>query len=131
MAEISVLAVANSAEILDGNLYALGMGWTWGRTPTPPMSIVAGIIIPPSRLAAGDVPSAVVLEDADGRELWSATWVTPANIEVSLPESGGVDVDRTMWAVFSVAPMPLVPGRYQFRAMCDDAVRTYAFAVIA
>ena len=129
--DISLVMTANGAEVRDGNLYALGMGWNWCQSPTPPFTLVVCTLIPEARTTAGPVEWTVILEDADGQPL--ATMTTDGGLlEASLsPGTRGSGVEIPFWTLLPFGSMELPAGRYTFRVRCDDAERTFAIRVVS
>lgn len=131
MAEITMLTVANRAEIQNGNLYGLGMGWNWTFRPVPPLSLVVRTHVSPSRMSLGDLTWNFVLSDADGAPV---DVPLAMNFEyhagATLPNGSYPGVDVPLWAIFHFAPIDLPEGRYQWRVTFDDATAEYPFSVV-
>ena len=131
MAEITMLTVANRAEIQNGNLYGLGIGWNWTFCPVPPMSLVVRTHVSPSRMSLGDLTWNFVLSDADGQPV---DVPLAMNFEyhagATMPNGSYPGAEIPLWAIFHFAPIDLKPGRYQWRVTFDDAAATYPFTVV-
>ncbi len=127
--EISMLMTANSAEVREGNLYGLGMGWNWCQTPTPPCALVFCTLTTPSRVLAGPIEWQISLEDADGRVIFA----TQAGGQLDIPSTPGTQdtgAEIPYWSILPLNSMDLAPGRYAFRVRCDEAERSFAFRVV-
>lgn len=131
MANISMLAVCRYAEVVDGNLYALGLGWNWCWNPSPPLVVVARIETPEWRLAHGTLSWTLTLEDADAHQVDTPLKVEAEHIVApATPDGTYPGVEVPIWSLFRVGSMDLEPARYQWRVTVDDEAATYAFAVV-
>ncbi len=103
-----------------GKLHMLGAGWSTTPTPTPPQAVAVLIKVPWDR-ANQVLPLTLQLFDADGHPvlLPSPGGLVPLRIEsqfevgrpAGVPEGSPIDASFAL----NVQPMPLVPGRYEWR----------------
>ena len=131
MAEITMLTVANSAEIMNGNLYGLGIGWNWTTSPAPPMVLIARTNISQGRMDSGDMTWTCELQDSDGRPVNQP--IQPNSLfyaSATMPNGSYPGVEVPVWSLFYFPVLELPPGRYQWRVSCDDAVKEYGFTVV-
>ena len=131
MTAITMLTPARSAEVVHGLLFALGMGWNWCFTPTPPTTLIARVELPRHRLEDPDLTWTLSIEDEDGQVLdhpmevgfqWAPT--------ATLPDGDFPGVEVPVWGMFYIGPIPLSPGRYRWRVAADGTDATCAFTVI-
>jgi hypothetical protein len=129
MTDITMLMTANSAEIVNGNLYGMGLGWNWILAPTPPLLVVACTLTAPSRMQAGEMKWVFTLENADGETL--ETVEVSGRADGIVPDGpGGPGTEVPIWSLIRFSAVGLPVGRYQVRAVCDDSHKTLAFTVI-
>ena len=100
-----------------GKLHMLGVGWSITTSPTAPSAVAILLRIPWDR-ANQKLPMSLVLVDADGRPVnlpGAAKIGSESFLEVGRPP--GVEHGTPLDAAFqlSVGPLPLPPGRYQWR----------------
>ncbi len=126
---VAVLLADAAQSSPDGKASALGLGWTFTGSPTPPMSLVVLIDVDWNETNQ-DIPLMIDLVDEDG---------APVRFEV--PEHGtqGVSINVTMHVgrppghpqgvpirstqAFGMPPMPLPGGkRFQWRVTMGDEV---------
>lgn len=124
-------AVADS----NGKLHMLGAGWSLTASPTSPHA-VALLIKVPWDLTDRQLPLELELLDADGIPVRLPTpdgygpVSVHAEIEVSRPT--GVPEGIMLDSAFTVGlgPLPLAPGRYQWRANLADQLFSAFFTVL-
>ncbi len=117
------------AAVLDpsGKVHCLGAGWTVTSSPTGPHAVV--VLLRVAWEAAG-VPQRLVvaLIDADGRAVPLPTVHGPEQLrvqaEVAIGRPEGLPAGSSLDAPFvlPVAPLPLPPGRYEYRVSIGDEV---------
>lgn len=133
MTEFRMFTVANSAEIVNGNLYAMGAGWNWTFSPTSPMVLIARTEVPISRMQSGEITWTIHLEDEDGHVLDAAVPPPSVSWQVSSTLPNGENapgVPIPSWTLFSFDSMELPPGRYTWKIECEEAVSSYTFTVV-
>jgi hypothetical protein len=112
-----------------GKLHMLGAGWSVTGSPTG-AAAVAVLLKVPWDLANTKLPMSLQLEDADGHPvILGAPVGMTSEFEVGRPP--GLDPGSPIDASFqlSVQPMPLAPGRYQWRLRVGDDEFTEGFQV--
>ncbi len=131
---VMLLCDAAQADLF-GKLHMLGAGWSQTSSPTAPSAVAVFLKIPWDRTNQ-PLPTELVLVDADG-----ASVLLPEHgneplgqkqvIEVGRPP--GLEPGSSIDAAFqlSVGPLPLAPGRYQWRLTITDQVETVGFQVRA
>ena len=99
-----------------GKLHMLGAGWSVTGTPTG-AAAVAVLLKIPWDLANTKLPFSLQLEDADGRPVILGGGPVDMKSEFEVGRPPGLDPGSPIDASFqlSVQPMPLAPGRYQWR----------------
>lgn len=119
-----------------GKLHMLGAGWSITSSPTAPQAVAVLIKVPWDR-ANQPMPLSLQLLDGDGHPvlLPSPLGQTPVLVESSL-EVGrppGVPPGSPIDASFAlnVQPMPLGPGRYQWRLTLAESDFEASFLVRA
>jgi Family of unknown function (DUF6941) len=123
-------AVADPA----GKVHMLGAGWSLTSSPTPPHAVVVLMKIPWDR-ADQKIEVSLALLTADGEEVvvQSPTGPVPiaAHAEVEAGRPPGLAPGGPMDASFAlnVQPLPLSPGRYQWRLQVAGGVLTESFEV--
>ncbi len=103
-----------------GKLHMLGAGWSVTGTPTAPAAVAILLKIPWD-LANTKLAMGLQLEDADGHPVVLGAPIAMASeFEVGRPPGldPGSPIDASFQ--FSVQPMPLAPGRYQWRLRIGD-----------
>ena len=101
-----------------GKIHMLGAGWSMTGSPTAPSAVAVMLKIPWDR-SNEKLPTAMTLVDADGTPLsvpGMPEGITVERVvEVGRPPglAHGSTIDAA-WAV-GVPPLPLPPGRYQWR----------------
>lgn len=99
-----------------GKLHMLGAGWSVTGTPTA-AAAVAVLLKIPWDLANQKLPFSLQLEDADGQPVILGGGPVDMQSEFEVGRPPGLDPGSPIDASFqlSVQPMPLAPGRYQWR----------------
>jgi hypothetical protein len=99
-----------------GKLHMLGAGWSVTGTPTG-AAAVAVLLKIPWDLANQKLPFSLQLEDADGQPVILGGGPVDMQSEFEVGRPPGLDPGSPIDASFqlSVQPMPLAPGRYQWR----------------
>ncbi|GAA2561478.1 DUF6941 family protein [Pseudonocardia hydrocarbonoxydans] len=130
-----ILCDAAQADSASGKLHMLGAGWTMIGTPTSPHAVALMVQVPWDR-ANEKLPVLIELLDSDGRSVeipgeGEAQLIRgEAVLEVGRPP--GVSHGSPLSAVFAlnVAPLPLPPGRYEWRASVAGDTAAESFQVI-
>lgn len=133
-----ILCDSAQTDAATGKLHMLGAGWTVASTPTPPSAVALMVQVPWDRTNEV-LPIEVELLDGDGRpvELPGHTDGGPtesikqeAQLEVGRPP--GVAHGSTLSASFAlnVGPLPLLPGRYEWRGSVAGSVQSEFFQVL-
>jgi hypothetical protein len=126
-----IMLLADAAQQVGGKLYVLGGGWSTTGSPTAPMAVAIKVEVPWDRSnVAHDWRLALV--DADGRPVTAnddrqveVTGRLEVGRPAGLPE--GTPLDAPLVVTFG--PMPLPPGRYEWRLEIQEFVETCAFLV--
>jgi hypothetical protein len=125
------MMLADAAQQVGGKLFVLGGGWSTAPTPTPPMAVVVKIEVPWDRSNESH-EWRLSLVDADGRAVR-----TPDDQDVhvagrlevgrppGLPEGSPLDAPL----VVNFMPLPLPPGRYEWRLEVAEWVESISFLV--
>jgi hypothetical protein len=130
-----ILCDAAQADPATGKVHMLGAGWSMTRTPTS--HAVAVLMKIPWDRANEPITLTVKLLDADGHpaQLHTPTGVVPAmqaegKVEVGRPAgiAPGSLLDASF--VLNVPPLPLAPGRYEWRLEIGDASYSAPFTVL-
>lgn len=123
------MLLADAVQAAEGKINLLGGGWSVTGSPTAPMGIAIKVDVPWHR---SDMPLnwQLTLIDEDGR---------PAPGEAPLALSGEITVPRAdmlpagsstdLPMVFQFPPLPLRPGRYEWRFDIDGMTGQVAFWV--
>ncbi len=131
---IVLLCDAAVADPLGGKIHMLGAGWSVTTSPTGAAAVAVMLKIPWDRTNQ-KLPTSLAMLDADGQlvTLPDGTAVRSAQtIEVGRPP--GLDPGSMIEASFSLSlpPLPLPPGRYQWRLeVAGEVVQTVSFQVRA
>jgi hypothetical protein len=123
-------AVADPA----GKVHMLGAGWSVTGTPTSPQAVAILIKVPWDR-ANQQLTFALRLLDSDGHQVQLAGAQGPVPIanemtlEVGRPAgvAPGSPLDASM--AVNIQPLPLSPGRYEWRLEFDGDSRSASFQV--
>ena len=124
-------AVADPA----GKLHMLGAGWSMTSSPTAPQAVAVLLKIPWDR-ANQRLAVLLRLVDSDGRPVLLPSPEGDQEIsiqgEVEAGRPPGIAPGSLLDAAltFSVPPLPLEPGRYQWRLDVADQVFTSSFQVL-
>jgi hypothetical protein len=115
-----------------GKVHMLGAGWSVTSSPTPPHALALLLRIPWDR-ANQKIQVRAVLEDADGHPvtLGEPPHELRHNAEVEVGRPPGVAPGTMLPATLaiSVPPLPLRPGRYQWRAEVAEQTLHASFQV--
>lgn len=118
-----------------GKLHMLGAGWSMTSSPTAPQAVAVLLKIPWDR-ANQRMPVVLRLLDSDGQPVVLSTpegsqqVVVGGEVEAGRPAgvAHGSPLDAAM--AFNVPPLPLDPGRYQWRLDVADQSFTSSFQVV-
>jgi hypothetical protein len=129
-----ILCDAAASDATSGKVHMLGAGWSVTGTPTGPQAVAILMKIPWGR-ANQQIPVKLQLFDSDGNQV---RVTTPAG-ENDIMMTGHVEVGRPPGVapgslldsslVLNVPPLPLPPGRYQWRLDIADQTFTETFEV--
>lgn len=130
-----ILCDAAQADSATGKLHMLGAGWTMIGTPTAPHAVALLVQVPWDR-ANEKLPVRIELLDEDGKpvrvsdEEDAPGLFGESELEVGRPP--GVTRGSPLSAAFAlnVAPLPLKPGRYEWRATVDGDTQAEPFQVL-
>ncbi len=113
-----------------GKLHMLGAGWSVTGTPTG-AAAVAVLLKIPWDLANTKLPLSLQLEDADGQPVILGGAPVDMRSEFEVGRPPGLDPGSPIDASFqlTVQPMPLAPGRYQWRLQVGIDEFTESFQV--
>jgi len=119
-----------------GKVHMLGAGWSTTGSPTSPQAVVAMLKIPWDR-ANQQIPLTLALLDSDGQQVVLGDDSNPqpvrtsVDVEVGRPPglAHGSPLDSSF--VLNLPPMPLAPGRYEWRLSVAETEITTTFQVIA
>jgi hypothetical protein len=119
-----------------GKVHMLGAGWSQTGSPTAPQAVVALLKVPWDR-ANQALAITLSLLDSDGRRVALPTPQgdqmigTEGQVEVGRPPgvAHGSPLDSAF--VLNVPPMPLRPGRYEWRLSVAETEVATAFQVRA
>jgi hypothetical protein len=133
---VIILADAATVDQTAGKVHMLGAGWSLTSTPTPPFAVVVLIGIPWDRTNQ-KIDLQLRLLDADGGEVQVAgpLHTQPLEIkgvlEVGRPAgvAAGTVLDNQL--ALPVPPLPLLPGRYEWRLDIGEESFSRSFEVIA
>jgi hypothetical protein len=115
------LILCDAAQAAAGKVHMLGAGWSITSSPTAPHAVAVLIKVPWDR-ANQKLPLRLQLLDADGHPVMlpgsggtPKPLVTEAAVEVGRPAglAHGTMLDASF--ALNVAPLPLAPGRYEWR----------------
>jgi hypothetical protein len=113
-----------------GKLHMLGAGWSVTGSPTAPAAVAVFLKVPWDR-ANQQLPLSLFLCDADGRRvrIEEREVGTEQQFEVGRPPglAPGSNIDSAFQ--LSVGPLPLAPGRYQWRLVVGDDEAAVSFEV--
>lgn len=110
-----------------GKVHALGMGWSLTRSPTPPMAVIVMVKIGWNEtnhphhmtlsLLTADGEHAVTVPGPVGQVPLQVQGEFEVGRPAGIPE--GSTIDHAL-AVNIAQPLPLEPGRYEWRLTIDD-----------
>ena len=131
-----ILCDAAVADQASGKVHMLGAGWSIASSPTPPQGVVVLAKIPWDR-ANQRIPLLLMLLDSDGNQVAMPGPKGPdpvlaeGEVEVGRPPGvrHGVPLDASF--ALNVGPMPLEPGRYEWRLTLAEGTWSEAFEVRA
>ena len=132
-APVEVQVILCDAAVADpsGKLHMLGAGWSLTASPTSPHAVALLIKVPWDRTNQ-KLPLMLELLDADGApvELTDGPIGVQAEIEVGRPP--GIPAGIMLDSAFTVGlgPLPLPPGRYQWRASLAGQLFSAFFTVL-
>lgn len=132
-APVEVQVILCDAAVADasGKLHMLGAGWSLTASPTSPHAVALLIKVPWDRTNQ-KLPLMLELLDADGApvELTDGPIGVQAEIEVGRPP--GIPAGIMLDSAFTVGlgPLPLLPGRYQWRASLSGQLFSAFFTVL-
>ncbi len=129
-----ILCDAAVADSTTGKVHMLGAGWSTTRSPTPPQAVAVLIKVPWDR-ANTPLPLRVQLYTGDGEAVLIGAGDTPvpivgeATVEVGRPPGTppGSMLDASF--VLNVGPLPLRPGRYEWRLHLAELDQPAGFTV--
>jgi hypothetical protein len=130
-----ILASAAQSDAANGTLHLLGAGWSVTPTPTAPQAVALLIKVPWDR-ANEKLPLTLELLNADGHPVEVAgpagVQRVRADAEIEVGRPPGLAHGAHLDASFSlnISPMPLPPGRYQWRATVADTEHSESFQVV-
>lgn len=130
-----ILCDAAQADPTSGKIHMLGAGWSVTGTPTGPQAVALLMKIPWDR-SNTPLPLVLTLTDADGHPVEVETHEGKQGIKgegtVEVGRPPGLAHGTMLNASFAlnVPPLPLEPGRYQWRLEIADRVETTSFTVL-
>lgn len=127
---LSAVLILCDAAVADplGKVHMLGAGWSRTGSPTAPAAVVALIRVPWDR-ANQRIPLSLGLHDSDGGLVHLPTpdgeeaIRSQAELEVGRPPGMAAGSPLDYPFVMSLPPLPLQPGRYEWRL--DLAEQTF------
>lgn len=114
-----------------GKMHMLGAGWSLTTSPTAPCAVAVMLKIPWDR-SNEKIPTSLTLVDADGTPVQlPEVGVLRADQFVEVGRPPGIAPGSLIDAAYqlSVGPLPLAPGRYQWRLDVADQQFSVAFQV--
>ena len=127
-----ILCDAAQADSATGKVHMLGAGWSFTSSPTNPHAVVVLAKVPWDR-ANQKIPFRLRLLDSDGKPVS----VTTPDGDLGIGHDGAFEVGRPAgmapgatldWSyALSVGPLPLPPGRYEWRLEIADELRAAPF----
>lgn len=131
-----ILCDAAQADPSTGKVHMLGAGWSMTRSPTS--HAVAVLMKIPWDRANEPITVIVRLLDADGHP---AQIITPTGVAPAMQAEGKVEVGRPAGIapgslldasfVLNLPPLPLTPGRYEWRLEIGEASYSAPFTVLS
>lgn len=129
-----ILCQAAQSDAATGTLHMLGAGWSVTSSPTAPQAVALLIKVPWDR-ANEKLPLKLELLTEDGQQVTVQGPAGPQGIaaeaELEVGRPPGIAHGAMLDASFSlnISPMPLPPGRYQWRADIAGTIATESFQV--
>ncbi|MFE2427240.1 DUF6941 family protein [Streptomyces sp. NPDC059373] len=131
-----ILCDAAQAEPATGKIHMLGAGWSQTSSPTAPMGLAVLIKVPWDR-ANEKITMLFSLLDSDGQPVAVQTPAGPqaissqGQLEVGRPPglAHGSSIDASF--ALNVSPLPIPPGRYQWRLDLANEIFSVFFTVRA
>ncbi len=132
------MLLSDAAQLINGKAYMLGAGWDRAPVPFGPHAVAAFVGIPWDR-ANQQLPLRLRLLQQDGQPV---TVVAPdtgeaqellfeADVEVGRPPGVARGAYLTVPLVQQFGPLPLGPGRYQWRLEVAGEEETVEFELLA
>lgn len=129
-----ILCDAATSDATSGKVHMLGAGWSVTGSPTGPQAVAILMKIPWDR-ANQKIPVKLQLYGSDGDKIRIPTpagdneIMMTGHVEVGRPPgvAPGSMLDSSL--VLNVPPLPLPPGRYQWRLDISDQTTTETFEV--
>ena len=114
-----------------GKLHMLGAGWSITGTPTAPQAVAVLVWVPWDR-ANQKLPLTLQLLDADGKPVDLDNGPIRADAELEVGRPPGIAQGSPLNASFALnlGPMPLPPGRYEWRLEVADTTQRASFQVM-
>lgn len=132
-APVEVQVILCDAAVADssGKLHMLGAGWSLTGSPTSPHAVALLIKVPWDRTNQ-KLPLLLELLDADGSPVRLADGPIAVQAEIEVGRPAGVPAGIMLDSAFTVGlgPLPLPPGRYQWRANLADQLFSSFFTVL-
>ena len=130
---VEVQLILCDAAVADpnGKLHMLGAGWSLTASPTSPHAVALLIKVPWDRTNQ-KLPLKLELFDADGKPVVLADGPIGVHAEIEVGRPVGVPPGIMLDSAFTVGlgPLPLPPGRYQWRADLADQLFSAFFTVL-
>lgn len=133
--EVQIILCDAAVADPNGKLHMLGAGWSLTASPTSPHAIALLIKVPWDRTDQR-LPLELELLDADGIpvQLPTPEGYGPVSVhaEIEVGRPTGVPEGIMLDSAFTVGlgPLPLRPGRYQWRANLADQLFSAFFTVL-
>jgi hypothetical protein len=115
-----------------GKLHILGAGWSMTSSPTPPSAVAVLLKIPGDR-ANQQLPTSLLLQDADGRSVKIEDVEVGIRNTVEVGRPPGIEPGSSIDASFQLTlpALPLAPGRYRWHLQVSDSHESVGFLVRA
>lgn len=113
-----------------GKLHILGAGWSVTSSPTPASAVAVFMRVPWDRTNE-KLSLALFLHDADGRRVQFDGQAIGIEQELEVGRPAGIDPGTGIDNAFqlTLGPMPLPPGRYQWRLTVSGEQFSVSFQV--
>ncbi len=132
-----ILCNAAEVDLAKGTLHMLGGGWSHWRGALGTHALAVILRVPWDRVEQ-DIPFALALFDGDGQPVLMENddgGIQPLQVisSVRAIRSEGLAPGSPQTVVSSVTfpPMPLLPGRYEYRIRIDGVEQLESFEVVA